>query len=194
MFIPPYHSIVNAYLPDNDEFDYTNTKMNGLEDTPADKKKHKKKHKHKKDKKKKSKKDKKDKKSSNSNGSDGKVSISEADNDISLAAKYDAALASMSNNNNIEKKRSVRTKMEMARAAALGDNNSTANSSDGSTSSADEMDMKQPPPHNQNNNTESIEELKQSIMGRQIKSMYDIDHNSEARQSSHLSIGNSLDK
>jgi len=96
--------------------------------------------------------------------------------------------ASSPKSNNIGEKTSVRTKMEMARAAALGDNNSTANSSDSSTSSADEMDMKQPP-HNQNNNTESIEELKQSIMGRQIKSMYDIDHNSEAIQSSHLSTG-----
>jgi len=96
--------------------------------------------------------------------------------------------ASSPKSNNIEKKRSVRTKMEMARAAALGDNNSTANSSDSSASSADEMDMKLPP-HNQNNNTESIEELKQSIMGRQIKSMYDIDHNSEAQLSSSLSYG-----
>jgi len=174
---------------DNDELEF-NEKMNGLDDTPADKKH--KKHKKKKHKKKKQK-EKKQKKSSKSNGSSNseiKMS-SDGDNDISLAAKYDAALASLSNNNNnIEKKRSVRAKMEMARAAALGDNNSTANSSDDDSSSGsnneDEMNLKLP--HNNNNNkshTESIEELKQSIMGRQIKSMYDIDHNSEA----HLANG-----
>ena len=55
-------------------------------------------------------------------------------------------------------------------STALGNhNNTTSQLSDDCTNLDDDR------------NTESIEELKQSIMGRQIKSMYDIDHNSEAQ-------------
>jgi len=71
---------------DNDEQEF-NEKMNGLEDTPANKKHNKK---HKKEKKKKSKKEKKDKKSSKLDG--GSKMSSENEDDGTFKRAYDDAL------------------------------------------------------------------------------------------------------
>lgn len=141
---------------DNDEQEFNE---DGLDDTPA--KKHKKNHKKKKHKNEKHKKEK-SSKSNDTNGSSDNMSTEMSDNNNDVATS--------------------------SRVAALGNNNSSDDDSDRNNSSSarsrsssgdDEMNSKLP--HNQNSsNTESLEELKQSIMGRQIKSMYDIDHTSEA--------------
>ena len=97
------------------------------------------------------------------------------------------------NNNNNDKNRSVRDKMKLARKAAFAKRDEDDDDSSSSSSEEDDIyeDTKQPHIKSISSNNpkdeESLEVLKQQILGRSITSMYDIDHTAEAALSSHQS-------